>query len=378
MHWEFMSWDSVIGQHRVKKILTSTIQTGRLSHAYLFYGPDGVGKDAMAIELAKVVNCEVSGHSSCDKCESCRRFESLQHPNLKMVFALPVGKGERVGDPPLAKLSTEEIENVREQLRLKAINRYHPIAVPRATTIKVNSIRDLKREASLTAYSKGKKVIVIIDADNMNDESSNALLKTLEEPTEDTLLILTTSYRDQLFSTVISRCQALRFDFLTENEIANYLIEKHNIPPPRAMLIGRLAHGSMSRALELLGVDLQRQREEALAFLRAVYVDDVTQLSKFIEQLGRQYQKDELVQFLQVLQFWVRDTLCVHEGHTAIINVDQQETIVRFTRKFFRLNHSQFLEKLDTAISLINKNVYIPLVLTVLSLEMKKLLTESS
>lgn len=369
-----MSWNSIVGQQRVKEILINAIETGRIAHAYLFSGPDGVGKDAAAIEFAKVVNCETAGGSACDRCDSCLKFSSLQHPNLTMVFGLPVGKGEKSGDLPLAKLTAEDLENVRGQIRLKAVNRYHTIAVPGAATIKVNSIRDLKREASLTPYSKGKKVFIVIDAENMNDEASNALLKTLEEPTDDTLLILTTSHRDQLFSTVVSRCQSIRFDFLTEHEIANHLIEKQGIEPPRAMLIGRLAHGSLFRAFELLDVDLQRQREEVLEFLRTMYGQDVVQLATFLDQLGRRYERDELERFLQVLQFWVRDALCVHEGHTSIINIDQRESIERFAKMFVRLDYQKFMEEIEHAISHINKNAYIPLILTVLAWKIKKLL----
>ena len=122
-----MSWDSIIGQLRVKQILRSSIESRRLPHAYLFTGPDGVGKDAVAVELAKVLNCERRESVACDTCASCQRFVTLQHPNLNLIFALPVGKGEKYGDPPLAKLSNEEMAEIQEQLKLKSKNLYHDI-----------------------------------------------------------------------------------------------------------------------------------------------------------------------------------------------------------------------------------------------------------
>ncbi len=374
-----MSWESIVGQDRVKKVIRAALHAGRIPHAYLFYGPEGVGKDAMAIELAKVVNCQGGDDVSCGECDSCLKFNSLQHPNLKLVFALPIGKGEKAGDPPLSKISTEDLESVREQIRLKAVNRYHKIGVPRAITIKVNSIRQLKRESSLTAYGKGKKVIIVLDAENMNDESSNALLKTLEEPTKDTLLVLTTSQRDRLLPTIVSRCQGIRFDFLTENAIAKSLERQRGIAPAQAMLVGRLAHGNMSRAFELLETDLQAQRSEVLEFLRTIYGDDGIALSKFVEKIGQDYASDRegLIQFFQVLQFWLRDAFCIREGFASIINIDQSESIERFARKFSRLNYPALLERLDSVISLVNKNAYIPLVVMVLSLEIRKLLSEA-
>lgn len=375
-----MSWDFVVGQRRQKMLLRNALLSGRLAHAYLFYGPEGVGKDAAAIEFGKAVNCEAGTGEACDRCSSCRPFNSLQHPNLKLVFAMPVGKSEKSDDSPVAKLSTEDLENVREQLRLKALNRYHRIAVPKATTIKVNSIRELKRESSLTAFTRGKKVMIIVDAENMNDEASNSLLKTLEEPTEDTLLILTTSARDHLLPTIISRCQPVRFDLLSEDEIAKELCLHHKVDEPHAQLISRLAHGSMSRAIELLKEDLQEQREKVVDFLRALHSGEVLQVSQFLDQLMRTFGSDRLQceRFLELLQFWLRDALCVSEGHTLVINVDQQESIERFVRAVAGANFPSLLTLVERSISLLNKNVYIPLILQGLSINLMKLLRAGS
>lgn len=371
-----MSWNSIIAQQRAKKILMNAVSSGRVSHAYLFYGPAGVGKDAVAIEFAKVLNCDVGGDTSCDSCDSCSRFRSLQHPNLVLVFPVPLGKGEKAGDSPLAKLSQEDLDNVREQVKLKAADHYYAINVPRATTIKVNSIRSVKREASLTPYRKGTKVTIIICAEQMNEESSSALLKTLEEPIENTVFILTTAQRDQLFPTVISRCQGIRFDPLTENEITLYLQEKHGVESSRAKLVGRLAHGSLSRALKLLDADLQEQREKTLQYLRTLYAGDEVQFSRQIEDMVRDYDRNEIEQFLQILQLWIRDAFCLKEGFDSIVNIDQRDSIERFVKNFPRLHYEETLERIDHAISLLNRNVYIPLILTTLSLDIKNAIFE--
>lgn len=362
-----MSWDTIVGQSRVKTLLKRAIESHRLPHAYLFHGPDGVGKDAMALELAKVVNCERGGSTACGQCESCRQLSSLQHPNLKLIFPLPLGRNERAGDPPLAKLDASDVENVREQIRLKAQNPYHAISVPRATTIKVNSIRDVRREASLTAYRRGKKVIVIIDAEHMNDEAANALLKTLEEPMDDTLFILTTSYRDRLFPTIISRCQEIRFDVLSEHDIIGYLTSAANVEPSQAALTARLAHGSLARALELLGVDLHEQREAVLEFLRILSSASEYDIATYLEELSRDYDKEEIQRFLHLLQLWLRDALCLEEEYESIINIDQKENIRRFVKQFQGTPYSVLMASADRALSLISKNAYIPLVLTVLA-----------
>jgi DNA polymerase-3 subunit delta' len=333
-----------------------------------------VGKDAMAIELAKIVNCVNEKDEACDVCESCRRVNSLQHPDVFLVFALPVGKGEKSGDPPLAKLSAEEVEAVHEQLRLKASNRYHDILVPRATTIKVNSIRELRRQASLSTFHGRKKIMIIMEAADLNDEASNALLKTLEEPTEDTMIILTTSKRGVLLPTITSRCQDVRFDFLNEVEIASHLMARHQLDEANAGLIARLAHGSVARATGLLNVDLQRQREFAVGFLRKTAMNDPAEISQFIDELVKAYDRIEIEQLLLLMEFWLRDAFCVSEGRATIANIDSEESIRRFAQRYPSLDYGKLQGALERSISLLNKNVYIPLVLLTLSLTIRRLM----
>src|SRR5262249_55501598 len=158
-----MSWKSVIGQERAKKILRSAIDQNRLSHAYLFTGAEGTGRSACAIELAKTLNCVKKQSEACDTCESCLLFETLQHPNVMLVFPLPAGKNEKVGDSPVEKLSDDDILLIQEELKKKAEDPYHEITVPRATGIKINSIREIRRASSLSMARPGKRVFIVLE-----------------------------------------------------------------------------------------------------------------------------------------------------------------------------------------------------------------------
>src|SRR5437867_384275 len=160
-----MSWNSVIGQERARKILRSSIEQNRLAHAYLFTGPEGTGKSACAIELSKALNCLRGGSESCDQCESCLKFRSLQHPNVTLVFPLPAGKNEKLGDSPLERLSDDDIALIQDEIRKKASDPYHTISIPRANSIKINSIREIRRSSSLTLAEAGKRVFIVLDAD---------------------------------------------------------------------------------------------------------------------------------------------------------------------------------------------------------------------
>ena len=109
-----MSWSSIVGQERVKTLLKRSLESGQVAHAYLFYGPEGVGKDALAIEFAKTLNCRAGGQEACGVCPQCQRMESFQHPNIRFVFALPVGKNEKNGDDPINVLTEAQVGEVRE------------------------------------------------------------------------------------------------------------------------------------------------------------------------------------------------------------------------------------------------------------------------
>jgi DNA polymerase-3 subunit delta' len=365
-----MSWHRVIGQERVKEILISALRSGRLPHAYVFVGPDGVGKDAMALELARVLHCEQRGEEACDRCPSCVRMSSLQHPDLRFVVALPVGKGEKADDPPLEKLSQMDIEAIREQFRLKAKNPYHWMTIPKASIIKINSIRDIRRESSLSTTGRGKRVIIISRADEMGDAAANTLLKTLEEPPGNTMLILTTSHRDALLPTILSRCQMVQFDPLTEKDIRAALVGRTQVEPGQASLVARLANGSYTKALELLQEDVTEQRQQVVAFIRATLGNNVTSVTDVVDELCAGKDRQRVTQFLNLMLIWVRDAMVLLRGG-QVINLDQQDDLKKFVGRFPGADLVRVLAGIERAISLVEGNVYINLVMLHLAIEFR-------
>ncbi len=367
-----MGWNSVIGQQRVKNQLTSILEQNRLAHAYLFTGPDGVGKDAVAVELAKIVNCEKQKSEACDKCSSCLQVSTLQHPNIHLIFSLPVGKGETSEDSPIDKLTNDDIHAIQEQIEFKARNLYHDIALPKANNIKVNSIREMRKQSAMSTLTKGKKVFILLDAENMNEVSVNALLKTLEEPQANTLIILTSSHSDQLKPTIISRCQIVKFDYLAEEEIKSALIQKKEIKEVEAESISRTANGSYARALELLENDFLEMRKMAVDVLRTMLYRPKEDLFKLIEQISTQYERSDVERLFGLMQSWLRDSMSLHTGNERIVNVDDEVAIKKFSSHHANVQYRDVFESLEKSVSLLNKNVYIPLVLLNLTADLQQ------
>ncbi len=365
-----MLWSRVIGQERVKELLLSAIKSGRLPHAYLFHGGEGVGKDAMALELARVLQCERGGDEACGVCDACLKIDTGQHPDVRFIVALPVGKGEQSDDGPLAKLTEPEVRLIQEQLRQKAANPYFRITIPRANIIKINSIREVRRESSMSTFGRRKRIFIISMADQMGDEASNTLLKTLEEPSGETMFILTTAHRESLLSTIQSRCQNVRFDPLTEDQIRTALVKREDVDVERAALAARLSNGSYARALDLLDEDMLEERNVVLAFIRNALASNAVALSAQIDSEAEGKDRDRVTRFLSVMLMWFRDALVLSRGGT-VINLDQQEDLQRFVARFPGADLVGVMGEVERSISLVEKNIYIKLILLQLAVKLK-------
>ncbi|HEV8539213.1 MAG TPA: DNA polymerase III subunit delta' [Bacteroidota bacterium] len=372
-----MSWDSIVGQLHTIQVLRTAVGNRRLGHAYLLSGADGAGKVALAIEFAKTINCEKRTTEACGLCPRCRRFATLQHPNLRLVFPLPAGKNEKYGDDPFARLPDEEVALIHQEIAELAANPYHHLLVPRANAIKINSVREIRKESSLAMFENGKRVFIIIEAERLGDESGNALLKTLEEPQEDTLLILTTSHPDRLLPTIVSRCQQLRLDPLTDEQVIEALVRRELIAREDAVVIAKLANGNYGRAIELKGSRLTEYRTEITGFLRAILSGPRIELLAEIDRIATEYEKPRMEEFLLLMQSWLHDAMLLEEGVLLQADVMDGETLQKFLARCPHPDYPRVFDVVNRSISLINKNVYIPLILINLALDLRALLDPS-
>jgi DNA polymerase-3 subunit delta' len=331
-------WTNVIGQERVKHILGSAVASGKLPGAYLFSGPEGVGKDASAIELAKVINClNPKDGSACDECPSCIAIDSFTSPALHFVHALPKkesGDGEET--------DLKEIDVIREEVAAKAADPYHNLQIPRATTVSVAQIRELRQMLSRSFVGGKKRIVIISEADMMNAQAQNAFLKTLEEPHADTLIIMTSSNAHKLLPTIHSRCQEVRFDPLSPQEIAVALEEREELDKAQAEFLSRLAGGSYSVARGMIGEDVKQMRDQIVEFLRMGLsrsrLKAAQQIDVFLPRSGAGKfleRKQATEQRLALLALWLRDALALATNAEAqIVNLDQMEALTRFVSRF--------------------------------------------
>ncbi|MBP8975682.1 MAG: DNA polymerase III subunit delta' [Bacteroidetes bacterium] len=364
-----MSWNSVIGQERVKRMLRTAIERKQIAHSYLFFGQAGIGKEALALEFAKTLNCESGGIEACGVCRSCKQFDTLQHPDIYLIFPLPTGSNEKAGDNPYEKLSEDQLGIIREELQKKVQDPYYVIEIPKANFIKINSIREVKRQASLAHGTSRYKIFIILNAESMNAESSNSFLKTLEEPLPDTIFLLTTYDKDLLLPTIVSRCQQIQCDLLSEEEIQEALINRDNIEEGHAKLLARLANGSYGVARRLSSEDMAAQQDEVINFLGYSVTKQYSKILEFIEELVRR-DRLALYYWLEIMQVWLREAMISQATGKETTQLFQPERLRKFLQRYSHAHLEKALEAIDTTIAQIDKNVYLPLALFSLSMEL--------
>lgn len=250
-----MPWHSVRGHDRVVDELRSTLARGRFPHAFLFVGPEGVGKRAFALTLAQALLCERAVETAldpCGVCPGCLQVKAGTHPDVLQV-ARPDDKHEL------------------------------PIRV----------IRELCLDLGLKPMHGSRRVAIVDDADDLNDEAANAFLKTLEEPPPGSVLILIGTSAEVQLDTIVSRCRVVRFDPVPEPELAAVLLEQGvTADPDEAARLARLGEGSVSRAKGLADPDLERFRRDLIDTLADPCGFDppalASRLGVFIKEAGKE------------------------------------------------------------------------------------------
>lgn len=352
-----------------------------LPTAWLFVGPEGSGKEAVALAVAASLQCSQSRVQSdaCGECADCRASAEMRHGDVFYITPLPTGKNENSRtDGPYDRLSADEIESIRSEYSAVGRDPYHKRAIPRARSIKVSSVRDVRRQLSRSADAGRTRVVLVADADLMSSESANAFLKTLEEPGESVLIILITSRQEAILPTVRSRCSLVRFDPLSETDIAAALQDRHDIPESEAALVAHMSEGSFSRARDLLDDDLRAERADVVAYFRQVLKRTPSATWSGVESL---LDRDRTVQLrmLRLMVLWFRDLAALAAGcDTQVVNVDQASDLRSFLDHFPDVDPWDLVRAVEASISLLNRNANPQLVMMNLSISLGQICLRQS
>jgi DNA polymerase-3 subunit delta' len=375
-----MEFSNILGQEYIKNHLAKSADLGRIPHAQLFIGPEGCGTLPMAIAYAQYVLCNNNNLLN----ETCSlKFQKLSHPDLHFIY--PTVTTEEVkAKPKSIDFITDWRQFVLEKPYGGLFEWYAKMGVQnKQGEIRVDDAQEILKSLSLKSYEGGYKIMIIWMADKMNIAASNKLLKLLEEPPEKTVFILITENEEDIIQTIRSRCQITHFNSLTENIIADALVEKEQIEEKKALKIAHQAQGNYNKALHLIHED-----EEAFPFeqwfvtwVRAAFkakgnaaaIQDLIEWSEKIATLGRETQK----KFLQFCIEMFRQALLLNYETKNLVYLEPK--VEKFKLENFAPfvngnNINDIFKELSDAMYHIERNGNAKIILTDLSIKLTRLI----
>jgi DNA polymerase-3 subunit delta' len=329
-----MRFKKIIGQEDIKARLIQTVKDGRISHAQLFTGGDGSGNFAMAIAYGQFINCiDPTENDSCGVCSSCAKYEKLVHPDL--TFAYPVATSAKVTAKPVSKhYITEWREAVLQNPYLEYDEWISKIEIEnKVAMISVNESSEILKSVVYKRFEAKYKVVIVWHAEKMNTEASNRLLKFIEEPQDNTLIILVSDDSEKIIRTILSRTQHLKFNQIELDPLANYLKENCELSQEKAMQVAAFSDGDYNSALRLIEMEGKETFffETFKNWMRMCFAGKLPPLIDWVEEIsarsvGREQQKNFLSYALRLLRESIisnyadDDLLRLSSGEKAFLN----------------------------------------------------------
>jgi len=351
-----MLFKNIIGQENIKKHLIQTVANGRVSHAQLFVAPTGSGALPMAIAYAQYILCKNTNGENNTGDKTCNlKFEKIAHPDLH--FAFPVASNDKVKKHPVSSLfMTEWREFIQNNPYGSLFNWYQQLGIEnKQGQIGVDEAEEIVKKLILKSYEGGYKVMIIWMAEKMNTSAANKLLKLIEEPPKETLLLLITENEEQIIKTILSRCQVLHFKSLSESEIKSTLILEHAIDDKSAAKIAHQAQGNWNKAQHLILNNDNEQIFEKwfITWVRSAFkvkgnasvIQDLITWSDEISKTGRETQK----RFLHYCSHFFRQALLANYKANELVFFDSLTSEFDLN-KFAPFVHGGNIENINSAL----------------------------
>lgn len=317
--------NKIVGNDQLKTVFRRLLRSQRLPNSLLFVGESGVGKKPFALELAKAFVCRnpIEGEA-CDQCGSCLRAEK---------FSIPTNADK---NDEFKKVFFSEHPDVG-------------IVTAYKNSIFIDAIRSLEVESNFRPYEAKGRFFIIDEADKMNDAATNALLKTLEEPSQTSHIFLLTSRPNALLQTIRSRCQTVRFTPIEAIEIEKHLLSTKKFAPDDAELLAKLSRGSIGRALNLDLAKFREQRESILKALDSLIItNNRAILLKTGEEMNDAKNKDFYDNYLNILQTLIHDIWLLNLNEDSeIVNSDIRSIIKRFAQNSEKSRLAEWLKEIE-------------------------------
>tara|TARA_Y100001978_G_scaffold199645_1_gene214356 strand:+ start:1654 stop:2772 length:1119 start_codon:yes stop_codon:yes gene_type:complete len=369
-----MQFKDVIGQAKLKEKLIYGVRKKKISHAQLFLGDPGYGSLGLAMAFAQFILCEnKTAEDSCGQCPSCRKINELQHPDLH--FSFPTVQS-------VSKTSKPFYEDWRGQIKdssyfslfdwIKKID-----SKERKPIISVDESYDIQRKLKLKSYEGGYKIMIIWMAEEMNTQCANKILKILEEPPNKTMFILLSKEEGKLLDTIISRCQILRVNRISEPDLKIHIEKDFQLNTEEADSIASYSEGNIIKAKEILNLDENDYslKDHFIELMRSSYKKNVIDMMNWADQMAQTGKERQKI-FLLYTSHMLRQSIIKNYAGNQNIKVSEDE--FNFLDKFSPFingkNIRDFMKSIDEAYYQLERNANAKILFTLLCFQSMRML----
>jgi len=310
-----VSFDNIYGHGKNKEYFKKIFESKNISHSYIFDGVEGIGKKLFATTLAKTVMCKNGKFISCEICNSCKKINHMNHPDIMIIE-------------------------------------------PDGNSIKNNQIKEFQKFLSYKPNESKYKIVIINDSNKMTSSSQNTILKILEEPPEHAIIIFISNNSNNLLETIKSRSQIIKFRKLLNDEIHLFLVNELKVSNEKAVSIVLFSDGIINKAYQAYeNNEFLEIREKVINYSNQLIFNDKINAIKGIEYLNKE--KDNILLIFDIMISWIRDILIVQttNNYDIVINKDKSELIKKNSYKLIDKNLVIIIEKINQTIKDLDNNI---------------------
>lgn len=346
---------SIKSQQKAALALDQIIESNKIPHAFLFKGSEGIGKEFLAFQFAKALADKYLPKTLAEI--SLMSIEKLNEPHIKYIYALPRGKNENDTHGPFEKLSESDLEIIQSELAKKVKNPFYKLQIPKANTIKINSIRDITKFLSISFEDITYRVVIISDAHLMNESAQNALLKSLEEPPKGVIIILCTAFAERLRETIRSRCWIINFNPIYDEELIDILFKYFSTEKSLAEKVVPFASGSITSALELLENDFEDLRDRTIRILRYSFGKRFHSAFSEFSEISDSQDQLQFKLLIKMIITWLNDLHRFKIGYNNYFFSQHLDTLQKFNAKFPDMELNGVTNRIDSIGKSLKNNI---------------------
>ncbi len=361
-------------------MLARSFEAKKTASTYLLHGPEGVGRWQLALCFGALLNCEKPGYLDparkllipCGECRNCRNIFALNYEGL--YIAVPV--------PPHGNKPEEAIDLTGEIIKFKKEEPFAILSSEASTNIPVSMAREIKKRLSLRSSEGVTRVVIFYQMERMKTSSGDALLKLIEEPPTDTVIILISRKPDSLLPTIQSRSLKVRVDMIPPKSIEQYLVERYEVSEKKAHLLARIAEGSIGRAIDMIEESKDESSLRSVIFLlfKSLYLDSSPETLARMQDVLKLNDRSEAEELLRVWQLLIRDCayFAISGDEDGIANIDFATDIKKLASHFADPRTAPGMTtEIKNTLEDLRRNVHIPGALMALALRLKRHTAES-